>query len=125
MDHLPQDDQFLVLLHKKIMDKTGSAKRREKKYYMDQYRKPGSFQSRCCLPVKGSWRGASAAVVNRSYAVKKRFVQMVKTSSNLSDPRFIFITQKARTIKIIITGLIRRKLASSKEVYLNYNERGC
>jgi hypothetical protein len=81
MDHLPQDDQFLVLLHKKIMDKTGSAKRREKKYYMDQYRKPGSFQSRCCLPVKGSWRGASATVVNRSYAVKKRFVQMVKAST--------------------------------------------
>ncbi|BBO88365.1 hypothetical protein [Desulfosarcina ovata] len=31
-EQLPMDDRFLILLHKKIMDKTGSAKRRAKKY---------------------------------------------------------------------------------------------
>ena len=38
---LSLDDQFMILLHKKIMDKTGSAKRRAKKYYVDQYKKTG------------------------------------------------------------------------------------
>ena len=33
---LPLDDQFAILLHKKIMNKTGGAKRRAKKYYKDQ-----------------------------------------------------------------------------------------
>jgi hypothetical protein len=40
-DRLPLDQQFVILLHKKIMNKTGSAKRRAKKYYTDQYRKTG------------------------------------------------------------------------------------
>jgi hypothetical protein len=39
MDNLSIDDRFSLLLHKKIMNKTGSAKRRSKKYYKDQYKK--------------------------------------------------------------------------------------
>jgi len=31
-DRLPLDDRFMILLHKKIMNKSGSAKRRSKKY---------------------------------------------------------------------------------------------
>ena len=33
------DERFHLLLHKKIMDKKGSAMRRAKKYYKDQYKK--------------------------------------------------------------------------------------
>ena len=32
LNRLPLDEQFVILLHKKIMNKTGSAKRRAKKY---------------------------------------------------------------------------------------------
>ena len=35
------DDQFMLLLHKKIMDKKGSARRQAKKYYTDRYKKTG------------------------------------------------------------------------------------
>jgi len=34
---LSLDDQFIILLHKKVMNKKGSALRRAKKYYKDQY----------------------------------------------------------------------------------------
>ena len=101
MDHLPQDEQFLVLLHKKIMDKTGSAKRRAKKYYMDQYRKTGVIPKPLLLAGEGIMEGRKCSGRKQVLceAVKKRFVQMVKASSNLADPGFIFITEQARTIK--------------------------
>ncbi len=37
LDTLPLDDQFLILLHKKLLNKTGSNKRRLKKYYKDKF----------------------------------------------------------------------------------------
>lgn len=42
------DDRFYLLLHKKLMNKTGSAKRRTKKYYKDQYRKTGIIPNLFC-----------------------------------------------------------------------------
>jgi len=41
MAKLTLDERFYLLLHKKIMNKKGSAKRRAKKYYKDQYQKTG------------------------------------------------------------------------------------
>ena len=35
----PLDDQFNILLHKKLIGKTGTAKRAAKKYYKDLYKK--------------------------------------------------------------------------------------
>jgi len=43
---LTLDERFYLLLHKKIMAKKGSAKRRAKKYYKDQYQKTGIIPSR-------------------------------------------------------------------------------
>jgi len=64
MNTLPQDDPFTILLHKKIMNKTGSAKRRAKKYYVDQYRKSGIIPKALFLAGRESWKVASAAAVN-------------------------------------------------------------
>lgn len=101
MDQLPQDDQFMILLHKKIMNKTGSAKRRAKKYYLDQYRKTGIIPKPLLLAGQGIMEGRKCSGRKQvlSQEVKNRFVQMVKASSDRLDPGFIFITQKARTIK--------------------------
>lgn len=101
MDNLPQDDQFMILLHKKIMNKTGSARRRAKKYYMDQYRKTGVIPKPLLLAGKGIMEGRKCSGRKQvlSAEVKNRFVQMVKASSDRLDPGFIFITQKSRTIK--------------------------
>ena len=98
---IPQDEQFLVLLHKKIMNKTGSAKRRAKKYYMDQYRKTGIIPKPLLLAGQGVMEGRKCSGRKQVLceAVKIRFVEMVKASSELLDPGFIFITQQARTIK--------------------------
>lgn len=98
---MAQDEQFLMLLHKKIMNKTGSAKRRAKKYYMDQYRKTGVIPKPLLLAGEGIMEGRKCSGRKQvlCQAVKSRFVEMVKASSEISDPRFIFITQQARTIK--------------------------
>jgi len=98
---MAQDEQFLVLLHKKIMNKTGSAKRRAKKYYMDQYRKTGVIPKPLLLAGQGVMEGRKCSGRKQVLceAVKSRFVEMVKASSEISDPGFIFITQQARTIK--------------------------
>ncbi len=53
MDDLSIDDRFYLLLHKKIMNKTGSARRRAKKYYKDQYRKTGIIPAPLLLAEKG------------------------------------------------------------------------
>ena len=101
MDQLPQDDQFMILLHKKIMNKTGSAKRRAKKYYMDQYRKTGIIPKPLLLAGQGIMEGRKCSGRKRVLceAVIKRFERMVKASSDPEDSGFIFITQQARTIK--------------------------
>lgn len=101
MDQLSQDERFMVLLHKKIMNKKGSAKRRAKKYYVDQYRKTGIIPQALQLAGQGIMEGRKCSGRKRVLceAVKNRFVEMVKASSDPLDPGFIFITQKARKIK--------------------------
>jgi len=99
---LPLDDQFLILLHKKIMDKRGSAKRRAKKYYMDQYRKTGIIPRPLILAGKGVMEGRKCSGRPRSIddRTKKRFIEMVKSSSDPACKDFIFITRRARKITI-------------------------
>lgn len=98
---LSLDDQFEILLHKKIMNKTGGAKRRAKKYYRDQYRKTGVIPKPLWLAAKGIMEGRKCSGRPRVLGepVKKRFVEMIKASSDLEDDRFIFISQQGRTIK--------------------------
>jgi len=99
--YLTIDDRFHLLLHKKIMNKTGSARRRSKKYYKDQYKKTGIIPAPLLLVEKGIMEGRKCSGRPRSIdeQTKKRFVEMVKASCDLSSQGFIFITRKARTIK--------------------------
>jgi transposase len=101
MDNLSIDDRFHLLLYKKIMNKTGSAKRRAKKYYKDQYKKTGIIPAPLLLVEKGIMDGRRCSGRPRSIdeQTKRRFIEMVKASSDPSSQEFIFITQKARTIK--------------------------
>jgi len=97
---LALDDQFMILLHKKLMDKKGSAKRRAKKYYTDQYKKTGVIPKPLQLAGQGIMEGRKCS--GRSPAlssdVKRRFIDMVKASCDAQDPSFIYITTKARMI---------------------------
>ena len=90
----------MILLHKKIMHKSGSAKRRAKKYYVDQYKKTGIIPKPLQLAGRGIMEGRKCS--GRSGAlsadVKNRFIQMVKASCDANDPNFIYITRKARAI---------------------------
>ena len=97
---LSLDDQFMILLHKKIMDKTGSAKRRAKKYYVDQYKKTGIIPKPLQLAGRGIMEGRKCSGRSRALSpdVKNRFIQMVKASCDANDPNFIYITRKARAI---------------------------
>ena len=97
---LSLDDQFMILLHKKIMNKTGSAKRRAKKYYMDQYKKMGIIPKPLLLAGKGIMEGrkCSGRSPVLSDDVKNRFIEMIKASCDANDPHFIYITRKARVI---------------------------
>jgi len=101
MCNLTLDDRFNLLLHKKIMNKSGSAKRRSKKYYKDQYKKTGIIPGPLLLAEKGIMEGRRCSGRPRSLneQATKRFVEMVKASCDPSSQGFIFITQKARTIK--------------------------
>lgn len=101
MGNLTIDERFYLLLHKKIMDKKGSAKRRAKKYYKDQYKKNGVIPGPLLLAEKGIMEGRKCSGRPRSLdeQTRKRFVEMVKASCDPSNPGFIFITRKARTIK--------------------------
>ena len=92
------DDQFMILLHKKIMNKTGSAKRRAKKYYVDQYKKTGIIPKPLLLAGRGIMEGrkCSGRPPALSCDVKNRFIQMVKASCDADDDNFIYITRKAR-----------------------------
>jgi len=100
ISQLSLDDQFMILLHKKIMDKTGSAKRRAKKYYMDQYKKTGIIPKPLLLAAAGIMEGRRCSGRSRSFSkdVQNRFIAMVKASCDADDPGFIFITRKARAI---------------------------
>lgn len=97
---LALDDQFMILLHKKIMDKKGSAKRRAKKYYMDQYKKTGIIPKPLLLAGRGIMEGrrCSGRPPALSREVKRRFIEIVKASCDAQDPSFIYITRKARKI---------------------------
>ncbi len=97
---LSLDDQFMILLHKKIMPKTGSAKRRAKKYYLDQYKKTGIIPKPLQLAAAGIMEGRKCSGRSRALSpdVKNRFIEMVKASCDANDPRFIYITRKARAI---------------------------
>ena len=99
--NLTLDDRFHLLLHKKIMNKRGSAKRRSKKYYKDQYKKTGIIPGPLLLVEKGIMEGRKCSGRPRSVdeQTKKRFVEMIIASCDPSNQGFIFITQKARTIK--------------------------
>ena len=99
--NLTLDDHFNLLLHKKIMNKKGSARRRSKKYYKDQYKKTGIIPAPLLLIEKGIMEGRRCSGRPRSLSeqTRKRFVEMVKASCDPSSQGFIFITHKARTIK--------------------------
>jgi len=101
MDSLSIDDRFHMLLYKKIINKTGSAKRRAKKYYKDQYKKTGIIPAPLMLVEKGIMEGrkCSGRPCSIDEQTKRRFIEMVKASCDLSSQEFIFITKKARTIK--------------------------
>ena len=100
-DDLTVDERFHLLLHKKIMNKKGSAKRRAKKYYKDQYKKTGVIPAPLLLAEKAIMEGRKCSGRPRSLdeQARKRFIEMVKASCDHSNQDFIFITQKARTIK--------------------------
>ena len=97
---LSLDDQFMILLHKKIMHKSGSAKRRAKKYYIDQYKKTGIIPKPLRLAGRGIMEGRKCSGRSRALSpdVKNRFIQMLKASCDANDKNFIYITRKARTI---------------------------
>jgi len=99
---LSLDDQFMVLLHKKIMNKTGSAKRRAKKYYVDQYKKTGIIPKPLLLAGRGIMEGRKCSGRPRALScdVKNRFIQMVKAACDADDDNFIYVTRKARAITI-------------------------
>lgn len=100
LSRLSLDDQFMILLHKKLMDKKGSAKRRAKKYYMDQYKKTGVIPKPLQLAGQGIMEGrkCSGRPPALSREIKRRFIEMVKASCDAEDPSFIYITRKARRI---------------------------
>lgn len=102
ISELSLDDQFMILLHKKIMNKTGSAKRRAKKYYVDQYKKTGIIPKPLLLAGRGIMEGrkCSGRPPALTCDVKNRFIQMLKASCDADDDNFIYVTRKARRITI-------------------------
>jgi hypothetical protein len=102
ISRLSLDDQFMILLHKKIMNKTGSAKRRAKKYYVDQYKKTGIIPKPLLLAGRGIMEGRKCSGRPRGLSsdVKNRFIQMIKAACDADDDNFIYVTRKARTITI-------------------------
>ncbi len=103
------DEQFDRLLHQKIMHKKGANKRQMKKYYSDQYQKTGIIPQPLKLAEKGILDGRQCSGRKQVIppSVVKRLIQMIKASTDQKDDQFIFITQKARKIKIF-QALLRR-----------------
>jgi len=101
LGRLPLDDRFRILLHKKIMNKTGGAKRRAKHYYTDQYRKTGIIPGPLLLAEKGIMEGRKCSGRTRTLneSIRNRFEIMVEASADPLDDRFIFLTRNGRTIK--------------------------
>ena len=99
--HLTLDEQFSVLLHKKIMHKSPDNQRQAKSYYKKQYQKTGIIPKPLLLAGQGLLEGRKCSGRSRvlSTAVVKRFKEMVVASCDEKDSRFIFISQKARKIK--------------------------
>ncbi len=100
LSSLSLDDQFVILLHKKLLNKTGSGKRRTKKYYVDQYKKTGVIPKPLLLAARGIMEGrkCSGRAPVLSNDIKNRFIEMIKSSCDANDPHFIYITRKARVI---------------------------
>ena len=98
---LPLDEQFRILLHKKIMRKEGAAGRRMKKYYKDLYAKTGVIPKPLVLAAKGIQEGrrCSGRAPALDDEVKRRFAEMAEASADLSDERFMFVSRKCRTIE--------------------------
>ncbi|ETR69398.1 MAG: integrase family protein (integrase domain protein) [Candidatus Magnetoglobus multicellularis str. Araruama] len=96
----PLDDQFNILLHKKLLGKNGAAKRAAKKYYIDQYNKTGIIPMPLLLVKNNIFEGrkASGRKPSLSNEVRDRFTEMVVASSDIENPNFIFVTQRARKI---------------------------
>lgn len=96
----PLDDQFNILLHKKLLNKNDSAKRAAKKYYIDQYNKTGVIPMPLLLVKNNIFEGrkVSGRKPSLSNAVRQRFTEMVVASSDIDNSNFIFVTQRARKI---------------------------
>ena len=101
LSHLSLDEQFSVLLHKKVMHKSPDNQRQAKCYYKKQYQKTGIIPKPLLLAGQGILEGRKCSGRSRvlSEAVVKRFIEMVVASCDEKDSRFIFISQKARKIK--------------------------
>ncbi len=99
---LPLNDQFTILLHKKIMNKQGSTLRSCRKYYKDQYKKSGIIPKPLILDSQGIAEGRKCSGRRNTIdgQTKKRFIEMVKASSDPSSEDFIFITRRARKITV-------------------------
>jgi len=100
IQHLPLNDQFNVLLHRKIMHKTGSVKRRLKKYYKDKYDKTGIIPAPLLLVQQGIMDGRKCSGRPRTMTpdVQQRFVEMVKASCDHGNNDFLFISRRMRSI---------------------------
>jgi len=83
------------------MVKTGSTRRRAKKYYTDQYRKTGVIPKPLLLAGKGIMEGRTCSGRKKALIepVKRRLIEMIKASCDPLDSRFIFITKNGRTVK--------------------------
>ncbi len=92
MVNLSIDDRCHLLLHKKSMNKTGSAKRGSRKYYKDQYKKTGIIPGPLLLVEKGIMEGRRCSGRPRSIdeETKRRFAKMVKASSDPSNQGVYF-----------------------------------
>lgn len=100
IENMSLDDQFEILLHKKIMNKHGSSMRRQKKYYKDQYKKTGIIPKPLQLVKKGILDGRKCSGRHKTVdlTIEQRFEEMIKASCDHEDPKFIFITRNARFI---------------------------
>lgn len=100
IQHLSLNDQFNVLLHRKIMHKTGSVKRRLKKYYKDKYDKTGIIPAPLLLVQQGIMDGRKCSGRPRTMTpdVQQRFVEMVKASCDHGNNDFLFISRRMRSI---------------------------
>lgn len=100
ISHLSRDEQFKRLLHKKLLDKTGSVKRRLKKYYKDKYGKTDVIPAPLQLVQEGIVEGRKCSGRPRTLTpdVQQRFIEMVKASCDHDNNEFVFISRKMRSL---------------------------